>query len=261
MMAEFDLEAAAQQLLESQRDRRAGPQLSQRFEGFDLDKAYAVQERYIAMRVAEGRSILGYKVGMTSRTMQIYSGLDEPDYGVLLDDMFYETGADIDASAFIIPRVEVELAFVLGKPLASDRVSAFDVLNATDCVLPALEIIDHRVPRIDQAITDTIADNGASGALVLGSRPIRPWDVDLRWVSALCFRNGMIEETGVSAAVLNHPAASVAWLARKFHSHGVSLAAGDTILSGSFTRPVEARPGDTFHADFGALGAVTCNFH
>ncbi|MCK6394035.1 2-oxo-hept-4-ene-1,7-dioate hydratase [Zoogloea sp.] len=231
-----------------------------------IEDAYAVQKTWVGLKLAEGRVIKGHKIGLTSRAMQQSSQIDEPDYGTLLDDMFFHDGADIPAGRFIAPMVEVELAFVLGKRLEGTELTLLDVITATDYVIPAIEIIDARCHRVDPAtkrprkVFDTISDNAANAGIVMGGRPIKPMDVDLRWVSALLYRNGVIEETGVAAGVLNHPANGIAWLARKFAPHGVALEPGQVILAGSFTRPVPARPGDTFHVDYGTLGAITCRF-
>ncbi|HRH73895.1 MAG TPA: 2-oxo-hepta-3-ene-1,7-dioic acid hydratase [Zoogloea sp.] len=231
-----------------------------------IEDAYAVQKTWVGLKLAEGRVIKGHKIGLTSRAMQQSSQIDEPDYGTLLDDMFFHDGADIPAGRFIAPMVEVELAFVLGKRLEGAELTLLDVITATDYVIPAIEIIDARCHRVDpttkrpRKVFDTISDNAANAGIVMGGRPIKPMDVDLRWVSALLYRNGVIEETGVAAGVLNHPANGIAWLARKFAPHGVALEAGQVILAGSFTRPVPARPGDTFHVDYGPLGAITCRF-
>lgn len=231
-----------------------------------IEDAYAVQKTWVGLKLAEGRVIKGHKIGLTSRAMQQSSQIDEPDYGTLLDDMFFHDGADIPAGRFIAPMVEVELAFVLGKRLEGAELTLLDVITATDYVIPAIEIIDARCHRIDpttkrpRKVFDTISDNAANAGIVMGGRPIKPMDVDLRWVSALLYRNGVIEETGVAAGVLNHPANGIAWLARKFAPHGVALEAGQVILAGSFTRPVPARPGDTFHVDYGPMGAITCRF-
>lgn len=231
-----------------------------------IEDAYAVQKTWVGLKLAEGRVIKGHKIGLTSRAMQQSSQIDEPDYGTLLDDMFFHDGADIPAWRFIAPMVEVELAFVLGRRLEGTELTLLDVITATDYVIPAIEIIDARCHRIDpttkrpRKVFDTISDNAANAGIVMGGRPIKPMDVDLRWVSALLYRNGVIEETGVAAGVLNHPANGIAWLARKFAPHGVALEAGQVILAGSFTRPVPARPGDTFHVDYGPMGAITCRF-
>jgi 2-oxo-hept-3-ene-1,7-dioate hydratase len=198
--------------------------------------------------------------------MQQSSQINEPDFGDLLDDMFFASGADLPMQRFIVPRVEVELAFVLGGALRGPGVTLVDVLGATEYVMPALEIIDARIQQVDpvskvaRKVTDTISDNAANAAVVMGDRPIRPQDVDLRWVSALLYRNGVIEESGVAAAVLNHPANGVVWLANKLAQYGVALSAGQTILGGSFTRPVNAAAGDLFNVDYGAFGAITCRF-
>ncbi len=162
--------------------------------------------------------------------------------------------------------LEVELAFILKDTLQGDNVSMLDVLSATDYVIPAVELIDARCHRIDpeskrpRKVMDTISDNAANLGIIMGGRPIKPMDVDLRWVAALLYRNGVIEETGVAAGVLNHPANGIAWLAKKFAPHGVALEAGQIILAGSFTRPVKIRANDTFHIDYGELGNITCRF-
>lgn len=229
--------------------------------------AYAVQREGIRLKLAEGRTIKGHKIGLTSRAMQQSSQIDEPDYGTLLDDMFYNEGTDIPLSRFILPMVEVELAFILKDRLEGPDVSVFDVLSATDYVIPAIEIIDARCHRVDpetkrpRRVMDTISDNAANAGLVMGGRAVKPLDVDLRWIAALLYRNGVIEETGVAAGVLNHPANGIAWLAKKFAPHGVALEAGQVILAGSFTRPVAARAGDTFHVDYGPLGCIACRFN
>lgn len=258
--------AAATRIHEAEKARRSVRQVSLDHPDMTIDDAYAIQRRWVEMKVAEGRRIIGHKIGLTSRAMQMSSQIDEPDYGTLLDDMLFPEGSEIPMDRFVAPMVEVELAFILKSPLAGEGVTVFDVLNATDYVTPAMEIIDARLDRIDpeskrpRKVFDTISDNAANAGLVLGGRPVRPMDIDLRWAAALLYRNGVIEETGVAAGVLNNPANGIAWLARKFAPHGVDLDAGQVILAGSFTRPVPARRGDTFHADYGPLGAVTCRF-
>ena len=190
----------------------------------------------------------------------------EPDYGTLLDDMFFPEGSDIPTDRFIAPRVEVELAFILGRRLQGPNVSIFDVLAATDYVVPAIEIIDARIEQFDRhtkvmrKVFDTIADNAANAGIITGGRPVKPDAVDLRWVSALLYKNGVIEESGVAAAVLNHPAQGVAWLANKLAPWGEYLEAGEVVLGGSFTRPTGAVRGDTFHADYGPLGSISLRF-
>jgi 2-oxo-hept-3-ene-1,7-dioate hydratase len=257
---------AAARLAEAERTRVPIRQLSLEFPDMTVEDAYAVQHAWVRAKVAAGRTVLGRKIGLTSKVMQAALSISEPDYGALCDDMFFDDGGVVPHDRFIYPRVEVELAFVLGRPLKGPGVTLFDVLGAVDYVTPALEILDARVQMSDpdtghlRTIVDTIADNAADAGLVLGGRPVRPFDVDLRWVAALLYRNGQIEESGVAAAVLNHPANGVAWLANRLGAHGVTLEAGQVILAGSFTRPVPAAEGDLFMADFGPLGSVGCRF-
>ena len=226
---------------------------------------YAISRRWVATKIAEGRAVRGHKIGLTSRAMQLSSQIDEPDYGTLLDDMFFAEG-DIPFDRFIKPRVEVELAFVMGRRLEGPNVTIFDVLAATDYVVPAIEIIDARIEQFDREtgamrkVFDTISDNAANAGIVLGGRPVKPDAVDLRWVGALLFKNGVIEESGLAAAVLNHPANGVAWLANKLAPWDESLQAGEIVLAGSFTRPTPAVRGDSFHADYGPLGSIAFRF-
>jgi 2-oxo-hept-3-ene-1,7-dioate hydratase len=261
-----DVSAAAKRIHEAERSRTQIKQLSLQHPGMTIEDAYAIQREWVAVKIAEGRVLKGHKIGLTSKAMQYSSQISEPDYGDLLDDMFFSDGSDIPMSRFIVPRVEVELAFILGRRLSGPNCTIFDVLAATDYVIPALEIIDARIHQIDpdtkapRKVFDTISDNAANAGIVLGGRPMRPLDVDLRWVSALCYRNGVIEQSGVAAAVLNHPANGVAWLANKLAAHDIVLQPGQVILGGSFTAPVPARAGDTFHVDYGNAGSIACRF-
>ena len=263
---EATIAAVARELYEARKSRTALRQLSRRFPGMTIEDGYAIQRAWVALEVADGRRILGRKIGLTSRAMQQSSQIDEPDYAPLLDDMFFAAGADIPMDRFISPRVEVEFAFILGKPLRGPGVTLFDVLAATDYVSPAIEIIDARIEQFDREtkaarkVFDTISDFAACAGIVLGGRPVKPDAVDLRWAGAMLFKNGVIEETGLGAGVLNHPANGCAWLANKIAPHREQLNAGDVVLAGSFTRPINAERGDTFHADYGPLGAVAFRF-
>ena len=259
-------QALARELHQAEKTRVQVEHFSKRYPAMEMADSYAIQRAWVQIKLAEGRKILGHKIGLTSRAMQISSQITEPDYGALLDDMLFPEGGDIPMQRFILPRVEVELAFILGKPLRGPGVTIFDVLAATDYVVPAIEIIDARIEQLDRAtkaprkVLDTIADNAANAGIVLGGRPVKPDAVDLRWSGALLYKNGVIEESGLAAAVLNHPANGVAWLANKLAPHGEGLAAGEVVLGGSFTRPVAAAAGDTFHADYGPLGAIAFRF-
>jgi 2-oxo-hept-3-ene-1,7-dioate hydratase len=266
MLPEGAADDAAQRLDEAESSRQPIGQLSLQFPDMTIEDAYAVQRAWADIKRSQGRRLLGRKIGLTSRAMQQAVDITEPDFGALYDDMFFADGSEVPLARFIAPRVEVELAFVLGEPLAGPGCTIFDVLRATEYVTPALEILDARVQMADPAtghtrtIVDTIADNAADAGIVTGGRAVAPMDVDLRWVSALLYRNEVVEESGVAAAVLNHPATGVAWLANKLAAYDVALEPGLVILSGSFTRAVWARAGDTFHADYGPLGAITCRF-
>jgi 2-oxo-hept-3-ene-1,7-dioate hydratase len=261
-----DIRAAAERLDRAEKSRTQVRQLSQEFPAITLDDAYAIQKAWIEIKVAAGRVVKGHKIGLTSKAMQSALNIDEPDSGVLLDDMFFADGGIVPTDRFIATRIEAELAFVMAKRLSGPACTMFDVLNATDFVVPALEILDTRIERVDPAtkatrkIFDTIADNAANAGIVLGGRPIKPLDADLRWIGALCFKNGQLEETGLAAGVLNHPATAVAWLANKIAPHGLALEPGQVVLAGSFIRPIETRKGDTIQADYGAYGSVSCYF-
>jgi 2-oxo-hept-3-ene-1,7-dioate hydratase len=258
--------ALARELDQSERTRVQVEQFSRRHPAMTIADSYAIQREWVALQCQAGRRVVGHKIGLTSRAMQIASRITEPDYGTLLDSMVLRDGTDVDTARFIVPRLEVEFAFILARPLAGPGVTVFDVLNATDHVVPALELIDARIEQIDRhtqaprQVLDTIADNAANAGIVLGGRPMRPDAVDWRWAGAMLFKNGVIEETGLGAAVLNHPAHGVAWLANRLAPHGESLAAGETVLCGSFTRPVACAAGDTFHADYGPLGSISLRF-
>ena len=235
--------------------------------GFTMDDAYAIQAEWIKLKLAGGkRTVKGHKIGLTSRAMQMNAGIDTPDSGVLLDNMFYYDGAEIPTDRFIIPRIEVELGFMLGKDLRGPSCTIFDVLDACDYVVPALEIIDVRFQMQDsetgkaRTVIDTISDNACNAALVIGGSPLRPSAVDLRWVSAICYQNGTIQETGVAAGVLGHPATGIVWLANRMATYGEYLKKGQFVMAGSFTRPLFIKSGDVFNVEYGQLGTISCRF-
>jgi len=260
------IRSCAERLDHAEKTRTQIRQISLEHPGITIADAYAIQQAWVEMKVAQGRVVRGHKIGLTSKAMQSALNIDEPDSGILLDDMFFADGGLVPTDRFIATRVEAELAFVMKTRLSGPDCTMFDVLNAADFVVPALEILDTRVERVDpqtrstRKIYDTIADNAANAGIVLGGRPIRPMDADLRWIGALCFRNGQLEETGLAAGVLNHPATSVAWLANKIAPNGLALEAGQIVLAGSFIRPIETRKGDTIQADYGPYGSVSCYF-
>ena len=259
MLTEEDRRKAAEAILKAERERVPCPQLSKTFPEMEIADAYRVQDLWAQARIANGARLAGHKIGLTSRAMQMASKITEPDYGRILDDALYNDGAQIKADSFIKPRLEVELAFIMGEDLSGPACRVHDVMRATEFVVPALEIIDYRT-EVPRAIVDTIADNAAFGAIVLGGLTIRPFDVDVRWIGATLSQNGIIEESGVSAAIMGHPAAGIAWLVNKLHDVGAGLKKGQIVLGGSFTRPVDIRKGDVIHADYGPRGAIGVSF-
>lgn len=256
----------ASRLDEAERTGQQVRQFSLEHPGITIEDAYGIQSAWVDLKLQRGGIMRGHKIGLTSRAMQVSSNITEPDYGVLLDDMFFPDGADIPLHRFIVPRVEVELAFLLNKPLRGPGCTLFDVLAATEFVTPALEIIDARIQQVDpetkatRKVFDTISDNAANAGVIYGGRVFRPLEADMRSIAAVLYRNGVVEESGVAAAVLNHPANGVAWLANRLAAYGVSLQANEFILSGSFTRPCAASQHDTFHVDYGPYGCITCHF-
>lgn len=229
-----------------------------------LDDAYRIQSAWRDLKLARGEKIIGHKIGLTSRAMQAAMNIETPDSGFLTEAMVFEPNSQLDASLLCDPKVEVELAFMLATDLVADAagtdLTVDDVLDATAYVVPAVELIDARSWRRNpetgrtRKVFDTISDNAANAGIICGGRKVGPREVDLRWVGALGERNGVVEETGLAAGVLGHPAIGVAWLAKRFAQQGMQLEAGQIVLSGSFTRPIDVRPGDEFSFDYGELG-------
>ena len=237
MLTEAQRAKVVQSLLESHRTKKQGERPSQMFPDIRIEDSYAISSAVAQERVKAGARIVGHKIGLTSKAMQASSKIDEPDYGYLFDDLILNDGAKVPFESFCVPRVEPELTFILKEPLKGPNVGLVDVLRATEYVVPSIEIIDARVTE-PRRIFDTVADNGAAAGIVLGGRPVRPEDVDLRWVGAIFYRNSEIEETGLAAGVLGHPAMAIAWLANKLAPFDITLEPGHLMLSGSFTRPV-----------------------
>lgn len=261
-----DHDIAAHELLEAERTNTQMGLLSVRFPDITMDDAYAIQSRLMAAKLGEGRRIVGWKIGLTSRAMQQALSIDIPDSGVLFDDMVFETEARIPKTRFIQPRIEAEIAFVMKEHLGGAKTTREEVLRATNFVVPSLEILDTRILRADpqtgqvRKIFDTISDNAANAGVVLGRERHSPSDVDLRWVGAIVTRDGIVEETGLGAGVLNDPVESVVWLARRMAQYGQRIEPGHIILSGSFIRPLECPSGSEIHADFGDFGSVELGF-
>lgn len=257
------IQSLAQELHAAEQERSQMRHLSSRYPEMTIEDGYEVSRAWCEIKKKEGQKVIGHKIGLTSRAMQKSSQIDEPDFGTLFDEMLYQPGTTLPRERFILPRVEVELAFILKETLFGPNISVTDVLRATEYVVPALEIIDARVEQFDRdngaprKVFDTISDNAANVGIVLGGNPVAPQEVDMRWASALLYVNGVIEETGVAAGILGNPAVGVAWLAQRLHGFGEELEAGEIVLAGSFTRPVAIDSGDVVHADYGPLGAIT----
>lgn len=264
-MTPEDIETAAATLL---RAEYAGQQiglLSMRHPDITLADAYAIQSAQMAQKLAAGRRIIGWKIGLTSKVMQEALKIDTPDSGVLYDDMLFDTGGRVPAGRFIQPRVEAEIAFVMRAPL-EEEVTRDQVLEATAAVVPSLEILDTRILRQDpktgqpRVIFDTVADNAANAGLVLGAERHAPDAHDLRWTGAILRKNDEVVATGLGAAVLDDPVMGIVWLARRMGQYGQRIEAGQVILSGSFIAPVECPPGTVIDADFGPFGQVAITF-
>ena len=257
---------ASVDLLKSEETGEQVGLLTARYPEMDMDDAYAVQNAICAEKLAQGRKVIGWKIGLTSKAMRYALNIDIPDSGILFDNMLFADGATVRKGRFIQPRVEAEIAFVVKHALGGADVSREDVLAATDYVAPSIEILDTRIQRVDpntgktRTVYDTISDNAANAGIVLGTQKHAVDAFDLRWVGALVFRNGDIEETGLGAGVLNDPVESVVWLARRMAQYGQSIEPGQIILSGSFIRPVECPSATNIHADFGPFGRVDISF-
>ncbi|WP_028601927.1 2-oxo-hept-4-ene-1,7-dioate hydratase [Ottowia thiooxydans] len=270
MLNPEQIKQLARELHESEKTRVQVEHFSKRFPEMAVEDGYRIGRAWVALQLAEGRKVIGHKIGLTSRAMQISSQIDEPDYGTLLDSMLYTAPPgqvlEIPTNRFIAPRVEVELAFVLKSPLKGPNVDVEQVLEATEYVTPAIEIIDSRIEQFDRhtkamrKVYDTISDNAANAAIVVGASRVHPMSVDLPWVGSILRLNGTVEETGLAAGVQGHPAVGIAWLANKLAPWGESLQPGQIVLAGSFTRPVAAQAGDLFEADYGPLGMLAFKF-
>lgn len=259
------IQTLATEILKAEDAHQQIPLISQRHPEMTLDDAYAIQKAQITQKLASGRRIIGWKIGLTSKVMQDALGIDTPDSGVLYDDMLFSSGATIPAGRFIQPRVEAEIAFVLKAPI-EEGATREDVLAATEYVAPSLEILDTRIVRKDREtgqirkIFDTVSDNAANAGIVLGEAKHDPANCDLRWTGAVTYVNDQVVSTGLGAAVLDDPVQSVVWLAQRMHQYGQRLDAGQVVLSGSFIAPIECPSNTKIYADFGAFGAVEITF-
>ncbi|MEY2620651.1 MAG: 2-hydroxyhexa-2,4-dienoate hydratase [Pseudomonadota bacterium] len=270
MLTNAQIHQLAQELDQAEKSRTQVEHFSKRHPGMTIEDGYRINRAWMQIKHTQGRTVIGHKIGLTSRAMQVSSQIDEPDYGTLLDDMLYACTPgqvlDIAFDRFIAPRVEVELAFVLKAELRGPDVTPAQVLEATEYVTPAIEIIDARIEQFDRhtkamrKVYDTISDNAANAGIVIGARRVDPLTTDLPWCGAVLRQNAVVEETGLAAGVQGHPAIGIAWLANKLAPWGEHLAAGEIVLAGSFTKPVPARRGDVFEADYGPLSKLAFRF-
>lgn len=265
-MTPNDHNKAAADLLDAEATGTQIGLLTKRHPDMGMDDAYEVQNAIYRAKIAQGRSVVGWKIGLTSKAMQYALNIDIPDSGILFDDMVFAHGVTVPAGRFIQPRIEAEIAFVMKSAIGGADVTRDDVLAATGYVSPSIEILDTRIVRQDaetgqtRTVFDTISDNAANAGVVLGPQRHAVDAFDLRWVGAITSRNDEVEETGLGAGVLNDPVESVVWLARRMAQYGQSIEPGQIILSGSFIRPVECPSGSRIAADFGAFGDVAISF-
>ena len=266
VLSEANAVACGAALFEAEANRTQIRMMTAENPGMDMDDAYAIQAAFVQCKLDAGGQINGWKIGLTSKAMQYALGIDIPDSGILFKDMVFDHGGTVPDDRFIEPRIEAEIAFIMKTDLFGADITRDDVIVATEAVAPALEILDTRIYRADpqsgaaRTVLDTISDNAANAGLVMGDMR-HPVDAfDLRRVGAIVRRNDAVEETGLGAGVLGDPALSMAWLVHRLASYGDGLRAGDIVLSGSFVRPIEARHGDHFIADYGPFGTVDIAF-
>ena len=265
-MTPEDHTRAAAELLQAEKAGKQIGILSLCYPKMGMDDAYAIQKAIYTAKTEEGRKVVGWKIGLTSKAMQSALNIDIPDSGILFDDMVFAHGSTVPVGRFIQPRIEAEIAFVMKSPIGGADVTREQVLAATDHVVPAIEILDTRIVRVDaetgktRTVFDTISDNAANAGIVLGTQKHAVDAFDLRWVGAIISRDNEVEETGLGAGVLNDPIESVVWLARRMAQYDQCIEAGHVILSGSFIRPVECPAGSQIRSDFGTFGIVDISF-
>jgi 2-oxo-hept-3-ene-1,7-dioate hydratase len=250
----------------AEKNRQQISAVTSQYPDMTISDAYEIQSAWTDLKLKEGRTIVGHKIGLTSKVMQRMFGIDEPDFGILLDDMVFQNNSHIQTKLFLDPHIEVELAFCLKQELSGSALTIEQVFDATEYIVPSLELIAARSFRLNpntgykRTVRDTISDNAANAGIILGDKKIDPKDIDMRWISSLLYKNNIIEESGVAAAVLDHPANGIIWLAKRYAEFGRKLLPGQIILSGSFTSAIKVEKGDHIKADFNTLGMIECHF-
>lgn len=256
----MDYKKIADELLAAEASRKPIVHLTTTYPSITVDDAYRIQLAVIEKKLAQGRKVIGKKIGLTSKGMQKLLGVSEPDYGHLLDDMILYEGFTCLRDNLIQPKIEGELAFILKETLKGPGITIADVYRATDYIVPAFEVVDSRYIDWKIKLADTVADNASSSRLILGSRMAPIKDVDLRLVGMVLEKNGELVNSGAGAEVWGNPAAAVAWLANKLSDYGIALEAGEIILSGAFTAAEAVNAGDAFTVSVTGLGSVTLKF-
>jgi len=250
----------AEQLLEAEDKRKPIDPITDKYPSISIEEAYKIQLKVVHLKKQRGHVIVGKKIGLTSKGMQQLLGVNEPDYGHILDKMMIYEGEALSLSQLIQPKVEAEIAFLLKKDLKGPGVTVASVLNATEGVMPAIEVIDSRIKDWKIKIQDTVADNASSARVILGGKMLPPRELDLKCIGMVLEKNGEIVATSAGAAVLGNPAQSVAWLANKLSEFGIALKAGEIIMSGSLVAAIEAMSNDVIRATFDRLGSVAVKF-
>ena len=266
MLADKDIVAAANRLYMAAKDRVQIAPLTMTCADMEISDAYAIQKAWGKRRTDEGARMTGYKIGLTSRSMQIAMKIDSPNFGCLFDDSAFANGDAIRAADYVNPCIEAEFAFVMKDSLFGKDLSIEQVLEATDYVTPALELVATRSRHVDpetgyrSTVLDTISDNAANAGYVLGSSKLDPAEFDLRWAGSIVSVNAEIKDTGLGGNVMGHPASSLCWLCERLASHDVGLEAGQLVLAGAMTKPFLVAAGDTVFADYGKLGTIEVSF-
>ncbi|MGE6599156.1 2-keto-4-pentenoate hydratase [Bacillus proteolyticus] len=250
----------ADELVQAENSRVGILPFTERYDNLSVEDAYNIQLEVVGRKLESGRSIIGKKVGLTSVAMQQMLGVNEPDYGHLLDDMKIESGSEVSMSSFVTPKIEAEIGFVLEQDLNGPNITYIDVLMATKYVVPTLEIIDSRIADWKIKLADTVADNGSSAKVVIGNTFSSIDKVDLRTTGMTLYKNNSLIATGAGAAALGHPAQAIAWLANKLYEFNIGLKAGELILPGALSGAVSVQSEDNIRADFGLLGSVSVTF-
>lgn len=257
----MNIQTEAKRFLHAEKNKQSIEPLTHTFPDLTVDEAYSIQLKQIEEKVSNGAKVVGKKIGLTSQVMQEMFQVNEPDYGHLLDDMLHIDGDDISLDAFLEPKLEFEIAFLLKEDLQGPGVTVIDVLEATEYVAPAFEVIDSRIKDWNIRFEDTVADNGSSARAILGGNPTPIDQVDLPHLGMAVYRNGRFIDSATGAAVMGNPARAVAWLANALGKYDISLHQGDIVLSGALTAAVPIQDGDTFTADFAHIGSVSASFY